>query len=112
MMKKRKGSGRGKAKLAATPSKPTVVYFSAPWCAPCKAFGPLVEKLAKETGVTVVKVDVDDPPEAYKDEAALLRSVPALSWVGDRPGTQRLMGAVGEVALRNWMKAGVEDSKR
>ena len=102
---------RGGGAATKTP-KPTVIYFSAPWCMPCWTFGPLVEKLAKETGVTLVKVDVDDPPVEYKDEAGALRSVPVLSWVGDRPGVQRQFGALKRETLLEWFKVGVEDSKR
>lgn len=37
----------------------TIKYFSAPWCGPCKMFGPTVDKVSMETGVMVSKIDVD-----------------------------------------------------
>ena len=33
------------------------LYFSAPWCGPCKMFGPVMERVS--TNILVQKIDVD-----------------------------------------------------
>lgn len=35
------------------------LYFSAPWCGPCKMFGPVMDKVAQEVPVQKVNVDTD-----------------------------------------------------
>jgi thioredoxin 1 len=43
-----------------------VLYFGAQWCAPCKIFKPLVEKVSQALGVHVSYIDVDLSPEVTK----------------------------------------------
>ena len=38
------------------------LYFSAPWCGPCRQLGPIMDELNSE-GYTVQKIDVDSNPE-------------------------------------------------
>ncbi len=37
----------------------TLVDFWASWCGPCRAQAPIAEKLAEQTDVKLVKIDVD-----------------------------------------------------
>lgn len=42
-----------------------VLYFSAPWCGPCKMFGPAFDEVVAEfDDIDAIKINVDDNQEA------------------------------------------------
>ena len=55
------------------------LYFSAPWCGPCKAFSPIMEEIAKE--ISVQKVNVDDENDLAMQYS--VRSVPTIVLVNE-----------------------------
>ena len=52
-----------------------LLYFSAPWCGPCKMFGPTMDKLAAE-GLNIQKVNIDTENELTAKYG--IRSVPTV----------------------------------
>ena len=42
----------------------TIKYFTAPWCGPCKMFGPVFDEVVGKTGVSHIKINVDQQGEA------------------------------------------------
>ncbi len=59
-------------------------YFYADWCRPCKIFGPILEKIAKENidSVTVSKIDSDKNRELSNIFRA--RGVPHVAYVKNK----------------------------
>ena len=75
-----------------------ILYFSAPWCGPCKQFGPIMDRIS-QTGILVEKVNVDNVPALAA--AYNVRSVPTVVIV-DRSGNEinRSVGMLSESQVR------------
>jgi thioredoxin 1 len=75
------------------------VDFTAEWCPPCRALGPVLEQLAATTDdVTVVTVDVDAEPELAARYGVM--SFPTMLFFSDGEPVHRLVGARGLGSLR------------
>ncbi|MDT5251066.1 MAG: thioredoxin 2, partial [Mycobacterium sp.] len=72
---------------------PVIVDFWAPWCAPCRAIKPVLERLAGEHAgrVKVVEVDVDEQPRLAQRWQAM--SIPLLVVLQDGDELDRIVGA-------------------
>jgi thioredoxin 2 len=82
---------------------PVLVDLWAPWCGPCRAVSPALERLATERAgqVKLVKVNVDQAPTvASRFEA---RSIPTLVVLDHGQPVARQVGAMPLDALRSWL---------
>ena len=59
-----------------------LIYFSAPWCGPCRQLGPIMDEVAQQ--VTVQKVNVDDSPDMASHYG--IRNVPTVVAVDNYGG--------------------------
>ena len=75
---------------------PVIVDLWAPWCEPCKALGPILEKCVNATAgkVELVKVNIDENPQIA--QSFQVQSIPAVFGVKDGEVVDAFVGAKGE----------------
>ena len=74
------------------------MYFSAPWCGPCRMFGPVMERIS-QSGIPVEKINVDNAPQVAA--AYIVKSVPTTILVDDQgKEISRFVGAKSEAEVK------------
>lgn len=76
----------------------TIVDFWAPWCGPCKMVTPVLEELANEEGVTLLKINVDEDTELATNFG--ITSIPAIMVYNNGVRTKSLTGAKPKPAMK------------
>jgi thioredoxin 1 len=79
-------------------AKPVIVDFWAPWCAPCRTVGAVLEQLGGERDdLKVVKINIDDNQEQALQHSVLLLPTVILYVEGKAVG--KLQGGIPPTAI-------------
>lgn len=94
--------------IAASMTQPVLVDFWAPWCGPCKALGPVLEKLetAYGGGFKLVKINSDE--EQQLAGAFGIRSIPTVILLKNGQPVDGFMGALPEGKVREFLDKHVQ----
>ena len=72
--------------------RPVLLDFWAPWCAPCRMVGPILDEIAEErSDVKVAKINIDEQPELASQFGVM--SIPTLRVMKEGRIVQQAMGA-------------------
>ena len=90
--------------LDASKTVPVIVDFWAPWCGPCRALTPIIEKVVGEFKgrVKLVKVNSDDNPEL--SQAFRVQSIPNVIAFKDGRAVSQFVGAQPESQVRAFVE--------
>src|SRR5690606_24680676 len=81
---------------------PVLVDFWAPWCGPCRALSPNIEKVVNEKAgkIRLVKINIDENPSIAGQLG--VQSIPAVfAFAGGRP-VDAFMGNIPESEIRRF----------
>jgi len=90
--------------LEASKTTPVLVDFWAPWCAPCKVLGPILEKLEREYQGRFKLVKVDSDQNSELAAAFNVRSIPAVFGFRNGQAVAQFLGALPESQVRTFIE--------
>ncbi len=93
--------------IKASMQQPVLLDIWAPWCGPCKALGPVLEKLETDYAgrFTLAKLNADEQPEitAQLSQTFGVRSIPFCVLFKDGQPVDGFVGALPEEQVRSFL---------
>src|SRR5487761_2741366 len=90
--------------LEASQATPVLVDFWAPWCAPCRTLGPLLERLEAQYAGRFKLVKVDSDANGALAARYQVRSIPYVIAVSGGAVVDSFVGALPERQLRDFIE--------
>ena len=94
--------------IAASMNQPVLVDFWAEWCGPCKAIGPILEKLETAYGGAFKLAKINSDEEQQLAGAFGIRSIPTVVLLKNGQPVDGFMGALPEGKVREFLDKHVQ----
>ncbi|MBC5763586.1 thioredoxin [Ramlibacter albus] len=94
--------------IAASMTQPVLVDFWAEWCGPCKAIGPILEKLEGAYGGAFKLAKINSDEEQQLSAAFGIRSIPTVILMKNGQPVDGFMGALPEGKVREFLDKHVQ----
>jgi putative thioredoxin len=94
--------------IAASMNQPVLVDFWAEWCGPCKAIGPILEKLETAYGGAFKLAKINSDEEQQLAGAFGVRSIPTVVLMKNGQPVDGFMGALPEGKVREFLDKHVQ----
>ncbi len=78
-----------------------LVDFYANWCGPCKMLSPILEQLASEVDIDIIKVDVDKYQDLAREYKVM--SIPCLILFDNEKEIKRTLGFMPKEKLKEFI---------
>ncbi len=89
--------------IAASMTLPVLIDFWAPWCAPCKSLGPILEKVEEAYAGRFKLVKIDSDQEQQLGEAFGIRSIPTCILLMNGQPVDGFTGALTEGKIKEFL---------
>ena len=98
------------AVLSSDSPRPVMVFFTAPWCGPCRLSIPVVKDVMKQFSgqIDVVEVCTDDLPEVAADAGVV--SIPTIQMYCKSELMDTIVGCVAKSVLASSVEKVLEDA--
>ena len=79
-----------------------LVDMFATWCGPCKMMAPIIDEVAQEDNLNVIKIDVDKHDDLAMEYGVM--SIPTLLLFKDGELVKKNIGLISKERLKEWIK--------